>query len=39
MRKALGWAIVALLICAATGASLRVALIITILATLIGGIP
>ena len=38
MGKAIGWAVFALLICVATGASVRVALVITIIATLIGSI-
>jgi hypothetical protein len=38
MGKALGWAIVALVLCTATGAGLEAALILTVVFTLIGGL-
>jgi hypothetical protein len=38
MGKALGWAIVALVLCTATGASITVALILTVIFTLSGGL-
>ncbi len=38
MGKAIGWAIVALVICTATGASVMTALILTVVFTVIGGL-
>ncbi|MGH3201980.1 MAG: hypothetical protein ACRDOA_07130 [Streptosporangiaceae bacterium] len=38
MGKALGWALVALVLCTATGAGLEAALILTVIFTVIGGL-
>jgi hypothetical protein len=38
MGKAIGWAILALVLCTATGASIMAALVMTVIFTVIGGL-